>query len=245
MVLNLAGTSMDLKKSAFSGEAVANGRMIIVDPRRTMTVATAENAAGAENILHLQNEPGSDIWLLNAIARVIRERGWHDTGFIRKHTEVQTYESYQRSTLMQDRDLDEFLAEASQKSGIAIPEIVKAAAWIAKPKAGKARRRTLFHYEKGLIWGYKNYENVASIIDLALLTGNLGRPGTGCSRLGGHQEAYVRPPAAAARPARNIDEAVRRGETKVFWVGGCNPVQTTLRAEALAGSLTRSRPAGV
>ncbi len=257
MVMNLAGTSLNLKENAFPGEAVASGRMIIVDPRRTMTVATAEQAAGAENILHLQNEPGSDIWLLNAIARVIQDRKWQDSGFIRKHTEVQTYESYQRSTLMLERDLDEFLAEASQRSGIAVSDIVKAAAWIAEPKARNVRRRTLFHYEKGLIWGYKNYENVASIIDLALLTGNLGRPGTGCSRLGGHQEGYVRPPAPAARPARNIDEAVRRGETKVFWVGGCNPVQTTLRAEALAGSLkdrgklvsdalaqTRGRPAG-
>ncbi|MBM3567069.1 MAG: arsenate reductase (azurin) large subunit, partial [Alphaproteobacteria bacterium] len=96
---------------------------------------------------------------------------------------------------------------------------------------------TLLHYEKGLIWGLKNYENIAAIVDLALLTGNVGKPGTGVSRLGGHQEAYVRPPAPGGRPALNVDEAVRRGETKVYWVGGCNPVLTTLRAEALEASL--------
>ncbi|MDP6897089.1 MAG: arsenate reductase (azurin) large subunit, partial [Rhodospirillales bacterium] len=83
----------------------------------------------------------------------------------------------------------------------------------------------------------KNYENIASIVDLALLTGNVGKPGTGVSRLGGHQEAYVRPPYPGGRPALNVDEAVRRGEAKVFWVGGCNPVLTTLRAEALEANL--------
>ncbi len=28
-----------------------------------------------------------------------------------------------------------------------------------KPKASRAKPRTLFHYEKGLIWGYKNYDH--------------------------------------------------------------------------------------
>ena len=65
----------------------------------------------------------------------------------------------------------------------------QAAEWIAAPKPKGERRRTLLHYEKGLIWGLKNYENVAAIVDLALLTGNVGKPGTGVSRMGGHQEA--------------------------------------------------------
>jgi arsenite oxidase large subunit len=111
--------------------------------------------------------------------------------------------------------------------------IYKAAEWIAAPKADGSRRRTLLHYEKGLIWGLKNYENVGAIVDLALLTGNVGKPGTGCSRMGGHQEGYVRPPYPGGRPALNVDEAVRRGEVKVYWVGGCNPVLTTLNAAAM------------
>lgn len=237
MAKNLSGESIAAKEAAFPGEAVDTGRMIILDPRRTMTVATAEVAADAESVLHLQIEPGTDIWVLNAIARVIHSRGWQDTGFIRKYTEVQTYEAYQRSTLMRDRSVEDVLAEAARRAKIDLADIVKAAEWIAKPKEDGIRPRTLMHYEKGLIWGYKNYENIAAIVGLALLTGNIGKPGTGCSRLGGHQEAYVRPPAISSRPARNIDEAVQRGESKVFWIGGCNPVLTTLRAEALANSL--------
>jgi arsenite oxidase large subunit len=233
MVKNLSGDSLALKRSTFSGEAVEKGRMIIVDPRRTMTVAAAEAAGSRDNVLHLQIEPGTDIWLLNAIARIILERGWYDAAFVNKRTEIQTFEAYQRSSLMMDRPRADVVAEAAQRCGIAVAEIEKAAEWIARPKHDRSPRRTLLHYEKGLIWGLKNYENIAAIVDLALLTGNIGKPGTGVSRLGGHQEGYVRPPYPGGRPALNVDEAVRRGAVKVYWIGGCNPLLTTLRAGAM------------
>jgi len=237
MVPNLQGASLELKRATFPGEPVEAGRMIIVDPRRTMTVSTAIAAGGADRVLHLAIEPGSDIALLNAIARVVTQRRWHDVAFIRERTETQTYEAYLRSSLGTDRASDEFLAEASRLTGVPAAQIVKAAEWIAAPKAGGVRRRTLLHYEKGLIWGLKNYENVAALVDLGLLTGNVGKPGTGISRLGGHQEGYVRPPYPGGRPALNVDEALRRGELKVFWIGGCNPVLTTLRAETFEAAL--------
>ncbi|MGI9381719.1 MAG: arsenate reductase (azurin) large subunit, partial [Methyloligellaceae bacterium] len=243
MVKNLSGESEPLKRSAFPNEPSERCRMIIVDPRRTMTVAAAESAGGVDNVLHLQIEPGGDIWLLNAIARVIRDGRWHDVAFIRERTETQTFEAYQRSTLMTDRTREAIIIEAAERTGLTPDQIVQAAAWIAKPKSDGSRRRTLFHYEKGLIWGLKNYENIAAIVDLALLTGNVGKPGTGVSRLGGHQEAYVRPAYPGGRPALNVDEAVRRGETKVYWVGGCNPLLTTLRAEAVEEAFkTRGAP---
>ncbi len=237
MVPNLNGSTLVTKKATFPGEALEAGRIIIVDPRRTMTVSAAEAAAGTDRVLHLQIEPGTDIALLNAISRVVLARRWHDVGFIQERVEWQTFEAYQRSTLDLDTPFDEFMAEAARITGVAHAQIVKAAEWIAAPKAGGARRRTLLHYEKGLIWGFKNYENVAAIVDLGLLTGNVGKPGTGISRLGGHQEGYVRPPYPGGRPALNIDEAARRGEIKCFWIGGCNPVLTTLRAEAFEANL--------
>ena len=237
MIPNLNGDSLDLKQSTFPGEPAAPGRMIIMDPRRTISVATAEAAAGKGNVLHLQIEPGTDIAVMNAIARTVLERRWHDVAFIRERAEWQTFEAYQRSSLGSDRDAATVVTEAAALADILEADIHKAAEWIAKPKSDGVRRRTLFHYEKGLIWGVKNYENIASIVDLGLLTGNVGKPGTGISRLGGHQEAYVRPPYPGGRPALNVDEAARRGEAKVFWVGGCNPVLTTLRAEALEANL--------
>ncbi|HYC38690.1 MAG TPA: arsenate reductase (azurin) large subunit [Usitatibacter sp.] len=241
MAPNLQGATLEAKKATFPGEAVEAGRMIIVDPRRTMTVATAEAAGGAERVLHLQIEPGGDIALLNAIARAVVQRRWHDMGFIGERTETQTFEAYQRSTLGADIPYEEFVAEGARIAGVTVAQVEKAAEWIAAPKAGGARRRTLLHYEKGLIWGLKNYENIAALVDLGLLTGNVGKPGTGISRLGGHQEGYVRPAYPGGRPALNVDEAVRRGEVKCFWIGGCNPVLTTLRAEAFEASLRARR----
>jgi arsenite oxidase large subunit len=244
MIPNLSGATLERKRATFGAEAVEAARMIIVDPRRTMTVATAEAAAGKDRILHLQIEPGGDIALLNAIARIVLERRWHDVAFIRERAEWQTFEAYQRSTLAVDRSLKDVVNEAARIAGVPASQIHKAAQWIAAPKADGARRRTLLHYEKGLIWGLKNYENVAALIDLGLLSGNVGKPGTGISRLGGHQEAYVRPPYPGGRPALNVDEAVRRGEVKCYWIGGCNPVLTTLRAEAMEQAL-RERGASV
>jgi len=233
MLKNLSGESTDLKKAALGTAKPVSGRMIIVDPRRTMSVAAAEARALPGNVLHLQIEPGTDIWLINAIARLIAERHWYDASFVSDYCERQTFESYQRSSLMLERSLDEMLDEAARLCGVSRASIEQAAKWIGRPGKDGIRPRCLVHYEKGLIWGLKNYENVAAIIDLALLTGNVGRPGCGVSRLGGHQEGYVRPPYPGGRPALNVDEAVRRGRVKTYWIGGCDPVLTTSRCEAI------------
>lgn len=237
MVPNLQGATVELKTRTFTDEQAQPGRIIIIDPRKTMTVATAIAAAGPQNVLHLAIEPGGDIAVLNGIARAIVHRRWHDVGFIRQHTETQTYEAYLRSSLGVDQPYDTFMHEASRISGVSVLQMEKAAAWIAQPKAAALRRRTLLHYEKGLIWGLKNYENVAAIVDLGLLTGSVGKPGTGISRLGGHQEGYVRPAYPGGRPALNVDEAIRRGEVKALWIGGCNPVLTTSRAKSFEAAL--------
>ncbi len=243
MAPNLQGDTLDLKKSTFGDEPSGSGRMIIIDPRRTMTVATAETAAGKDRVLHLRIEPGTDIAAINAIGRIILDRRWYDASFVNRSTERQTFEAYQRSSLDTDQPAAEVVRQAAELCGIPQSDIYKAAEWIAKPKKGGFRRRTLLHYEKGLIWGLKNYEGVASVINLGLLTGNIGRPGTGASRLGGHQEGYIRPPYPGGRPALNVDEAVRRGEVKCYWVGGCNPVLTTMKAEAMEDAMVeRGRP---
>lgn len=224
MLPNLAGGTIAQKQRLIPGEPHAPGKLIIIDPRRTATVAVAEAHAGKENVLHLQINNGTDIALLNALSRLIHEQGWADQHFIAHRTN--NFPAFQQT--LQSQSLD----EAIRLTGISNAQMMRAAEWIAKPKADTARRRTLFLYEKGLIWGLKNYENVASAVDLALLTGNLGKPGTGCGRLGGHQEGYSRPPYPGQRPPVNVDDvAIKGGASKVFWVAGCNPVGGTLNAQ--------------
>ena len=70
----------------------------------------------------------------------------------------------------------------------------------------------MFAYEKGLIWGNDNYRTNAALVNVALATGNIGRPGGGCVRMGGHQEGYARPSDAhVGRPARLCRQAADRG----------------------------------
>jgi len=231
MVPNLTGASLQTKRTMFGNKSVAKGRMIIADVRLTTTVATARQAAGKENVLHLWLKPGTDIALLNAIGRVVYERKWQDQACIDARTEKLS--DYAADGLQTSRPMEAFLVEAEQITGVPRTDIEKAAAWIAEPKADGKRNRTLFHYEKGMIWGLKNYDNIASIVSLALMTGNLGKPGTGCSRLGGHQEGYVRPAYNGPRPAIYIDPLLAAGKGRVFWIGGCDPSITTLNAERM------------
>lgn len=232
MLPNLSGATLAKKRSLLPQEPHQAGKMIIVDPRRTSTVAVAESVAGKENVLHLQINNGTDLALLNVLSRIVYEQGWHDQAFITNRTD--DFDRFKSTNLTQDLD------DAVRVTGIPRAQLMQAAEWIAKPKAETARRRAILLYEKGLIWGLKNYENVASVVDLALLTGNLGKPGTGCGRLGGHQEGYSRPNYPGKRPPVNVDEvAITGGSSKVFWVAGCNPVGGTLNAQQFRLSLVR------
>lgn len=221
-VPNLRGTSLDKKKAEFGDEPVAPGRIVIVDPRRTVTVNACEIEAGKDNVLHLALNSGTDLALFNAWFTYAAEKGWVDRDFIGAST----------------KDFDEAvaankvsLAEAAEITGLSEADIVKAITWIAEPKAGGARRRAMFAYEKGLIWGNDNYRTNQSLVNLALATGNIGRPGGGCVRMGGHQEGYSRPSDAhVGRPAAYVDKLLIEGKGGVHHIWGCDHYKTTLNA---------------
>jgi arsenite oxidase large subunit len=225
MIPNLQGGTLAKKKKEYPGKVVAAAKMIVIDPRETITVVSARAAGGDANVLHLQVNPGTDVTLMNAIGRVILEHGWQDEAFIRDHVEADTYGPYKAGVGMH-RPVSTVLADAEHVTGVPASQIRQAAAWIAEPIGGH-RRATLFHYEKGAIWSIKNYPVIASYVDLAVLTGNLGKPGTGCARLGGHQEGYVRPDYPGKRPGVYVEKLLAEGKgPKLWWTIGCNPVQT-------------------
>ncbi|GLK73486.1 arsenate reductase (azurin) large subunit [Ancylobacter dichloromethanicus] len=221
-VPNLRGTSLDKKKAEFGDEPVAPGRIVILDPRRTVTVNACEIEAGKDNVLHLALNSGTDLALFNAWFTYAAEKGWVDRDFIGAST----------------KDFDEAvaankvsLAEAAEITGLSQADIVKAINWIAEPKAGGARRRAMFAYEKGLIWGNDNYRTNQSLVNLALATGNIGRAGGGCVRMGGHQEGYSRPSDAhVGRPAAYVDKLLIEGKGGVHHIWGCDHYKTTLNA---------------
>ena len=221
-VPNLRGTSMDKKKAEFGSEPVDRARIVVVDPRRTVTVNACEVEAGKENVLHLAINSGTDLILFNAWLTYAADKGWIDKPFIAAST----------------KDFDKALAankvsiaDAAKTTGLSEADIVKAITWIAEPKTGGARRRTMFAYEKGLIWGNDNYRTNQSLVNLALATGNVGRPGGGCVRMGGHQEGYSRPSDAhVGKPAAYVDQLLIGGKGGVHHIWACDHYKTTLNA---------------
>jgi arsenite oxidase large subunit len=247
-VPNLSGQSMAKKQAQLAGEPHAPARIVIVDPRRTVTVNACEAAAGKDNVLHLAINSGTDLALFNALFTYIADQGWIDQAFIDAST---LREAADRPALYPARGVSEAspghltsfegalegnrtsIEDAAAITGLDPADIVKAAEWIATPKDGGARRRTMFGYEKGLIWGNDNYRTNGALVNLALATGNVGRPGGGVVRLGGHQEGYVRPSDAfIGRPAPYVDKLLIEGQGGVHHIWGCDHYKTTLNADA-------------
>lgn len=227
---NLQGTSVNKKKEWFPNETVGRGRVIFVDPRRTPSVAVCEQAAGKDNVLHLAVNPGTDTALFNALFTYVVDQGWHDEQFISDHTSG--FEEAREANRMS-------LEEGSRITGVPEEDIRKAAEWSYRPKDSGHPPRTLHHYEKGIIWGNDNYRIQSALVDLALATHNVGREGTGISRMGGHQEGYARPPYPGPRPAPYIDQEIINGNGKMLTVWGCNAFQTTVNAQTYKEAVLR------
>ena len=218
---NLNGGTVEKKKQRFPGETAAAAKIIIVDPRRSATVAIAEQIAGKDNVLHLDIEPGSDTALFNTLFTYVVEQGWHDKDFIGKYTKG--FDDAVRTNRMS-------LEDGAKATGIPVAKLRQAAEWAYKPKASGHRPRTFHPYEKGIIWGNDNYVIQSALVSLALATHNVGRRGTGVCRMGGHQEGYTRPPYPGDKKIY-IDQEVIKGRGLMYTLWGTNPFQTTLNAE--------------
>ena len=85
-VPNLRGATLNKKKALMPNEPHAAARMIIIDPRRTVTVNACEVEAGKDNVLHLAINSGADLVLFNALFTYIADKGWAQKDFIEKST---------------------------------------------------------------------------------------------------------------------------------------------------------------
>ena len=221
---NLQGATLDAKKKLAAGEPFAKARIIIVDPRRTVTLSVVEQAAGAENVLHLDIEPGTDVALFNGLLTYVVDQGWHDKDFIAKRTK-----GFDEALAANKMSLD----ECSKITGISVAKLRQAAEWAYKPKANGSRPRTMHAYEKGIIWGNDNYAIQSSLLDLVIATYNVGgRRGTGCVRMGGHQEGYTRPPHPTGEKIY-VDQHIIKGDYKMMTWWACHNFQTSGNAQAL------------
>ncbi len=223
-------------------------KVIIVDPRRTVTVNACEEAAGAENVLHIQPKSGTDLALFNAILAHVADQGWADRAFIDASTfrggiavgEDEAHPAALGSFEDAVAAVRISTAEAAEICGVPEADIVKAAEWYAKPDEDGARRKAVIAYEKGIIWGNDNYRTIGALVNLGLACGNIGREGGGVCRLGGHQEGYFRPSDAhVGRPAPYFDQLLIQGGGRVHHIWACDHYKTTLNASVFKREYNR------
>ena len=122
---NLRGASAGQEEAQFGGRADRPPRIVIIDPRRTPTVAACEAEAGNDNVLHLAIKSGTDLALFNALFTEIAAKGWVDQDFI-----AATPSGFDDEVAANKTTIE----EAAQITGLAPDDIRKAAAWIAEPK---------------------------------------------------------------------------------------------------------------
>jgi len=150
--------------SLFIRRALARGATLVVaDPRRT---ELAEMAA-----VHLQHRAGTDLALLNALAHVIICEGLYNREFVEQRTEG--FEELQAAVL-------DYTPERVEKiTGVPAEAIRRVARGYAR-----ADKATIL-YTMGITQHVTGTDNVLAVANLALLTGHIGRPGTGVNPLRG------------------------------------------------------------
>jgi formate dehydrogenase major subunit len=137
--------------------------LIVIDPRRTELAAHAT--------IHLRPEPGTDVLVLNAMASTIIEEGLIDEAFVAER--VLNFHDYEPS-------LGPYRPEhVAGRCGVAVSELRSAARLYA------TRRPAMAFHGLGITEHTQGTDGVAAIINLALLSGNLGLRGSGVNPLRG------------------------------------------------------------
>jgi assimilatory nitrate reductase catalytic subunit len=144
-----------------------NPQIIVIDPRRTETAMNATQ--------HLAINPKSDLTLLYGVANLLAQNGWIDKGFIERSTTG--YAAF--AEFLRQFTPDKVAAE----TGLTIGQFYRFAETIHKGKA------VSFWWTMGVNQGHEATRTAQAIINLALMTGNIGKPGMGANSITGQCNA--------------------------------------------------------
>ena len=148
----------------FIKEATKNGaKLIVADPRGIDLVHFAT--------LHLAQRPGSDVALINAMMNVIINENLHDKEFIEERTE---------SFADLAEAVKDFTPEKAEKITTVPADMIRQAARIYATSSTAS-----IIYSMGITQHTTGTDNVLSLANLAMLTGNIGKESTGVNPLRG------------------------------------------------------------
>lgn len=140
-------------------------KLIVANPKRITLAKLAD--------VWLRHRPGTDVALLNGLARIILDEGLADEEFIKERTE--NFDAWKES-------LGEFTPEyVSKITGVPVEDLYKAARLYAKP----AHNGSSIVYAMGITQHHTGTDNVFAVANLAMVTGNIGKVGSGVNPLRG------------------------------------------------------------
>ena len=142
-------------------------QIIAIDPRTTETTMAATQ--------HLSLQPKSDLTLFYGVANLLIERDWIDREFIDAHTSG--FEEF--ATFVREFPLSRVVAE----TGLAAEAIER---FVESIHEGL---RVSFWWTMGVNQSHQAVRTAQAIINIALMTGNIGRPGTGANSITGQCNA--------------------------------------------------------
>ena len=142
-------------------------KIIVADPRRTDTASIAD--------LYLPLLPGSDVMLFHGLLHIMLWEGWTDAAYIAAHTNgFDALKALVRECTPE---------KVSEVCGLSKDDLFTAARWIATSEA------TLSLYCQGLNQSSSGTAKNATLINLHLATGQIGKPGAGPFSLTGQPNA--------------------------------------------------------
>ncbi len=188
-------------------------KIIVADPRRTDTAEQAD--------LFLQLQPGSDVMLFHGLLHIMLWEGWIDAAYIAAHTT-----GFDELKALVRNCTPEHVA---QVCGLRKEDLFTAAQWFAGldgqgfagSQAGSQRQPTLSLYCQGLNQSSSGTANNATLINLHLATGQIGRPGAGPFSLTGQPNAMggreVGGLANLLSAHRDLANPAHRAEVAALW----------------------------
>jgi ferredoxin-nitrate reductase len=174
-------------------------KIIVIDPRKTDSANFAD--------LHLQLLPGTDVVLQNAIGRCLYKSGLIDDDFIKNHT--QGFDEYKKVILATS------LSKASKICRVPEKDIKKAAIMIGLSKG------FISMWAMGLNQSIIGTDKNTSLLNLSLITGQVGKPGSGPFSLTGQPNAMggreVGGMANLLAVHKDLNNEEHRREVAEFW----------------------------
>ena len=145
--------------------------LIVIDPRRIDLVRSPHIEAD----YHLPLKPGTNVAMINALAHVIVTEGLVDEEYVRERCELDAFESWARF-IADERHSPEAVADVM---GVPAADVRHAARLYAKGG------RSAIYYGLGVTEHSQGSTMVMGMANIAMATGNIGKPGCGVNPLRG------------------------------------------------------------